>query len=615
MCGIVVGLSFGTLNKRDEAMRQRLLRYFTTELLVRTEERGKDATGAAVLFDSGKYVGLKRGERAANFLGTFSESREYYGGFLKFWRESEENVRVYLGHCRAGTVGDKIDNENNHPIKIGNLVGIHNGKITNHDTIFKKLACKRDGKVDSESIFRLFDYYTKKGKEPFTLDMIQEVVKRLSGQYAISLFNADNPFQVPIFRDGRPVEFAFIRRYGILLIVSETKFWDEIHFRYERVVNYYREFHKVKFPGFLDKDDIEEKMLPDDSAAIFDLTTQVTSDTKIDDLCEWKKMARAKVWGAVTTTYGTSSNYNSTYDKNKSWKNRSTGVSSTDKDDKDSGKKRWVFDKIGKMYVAKQGDKELGDESSATLSTSEGAESKALVPVEKVSGNVGVDRKDAKDQSPSSAEIEMEDRADYTNQAPFTGGTAVYDDDITDIDPSDIEMMEAGGDVIEVEIEQYPPVIVEAAKKAYDDLKARGYGDWEELLTDVEIADQETAESLGYVGVANRAWKASWKNGFTNGALWAMEDKPKDKDDKREKHIVGLKSIILLLTRFFSIGCDEALAATSSDEFVVRQLREAVLESNRKVSIDEITKVFNTHERKQLAEVGKIISEAEQYKE
>ncbi len=140
MCGIVVGLSFGTLNKRDEAMRQRLLRYFTTELLVRTEERGKDATGAAILFDSGKYIGLKRGERAANFLGTFSEHREYYGGFLKVWREAEENVRIYLGHCRAGTIGDKEDNENNHPIKIGNLIGIHNGKITNHDTIFDKLA-------------------------------------------------------------------------------------------------------------------------------------------------------------------------------------------------------------------------------------------------------------------------------------------------------------------------------------------------------------------------------------------------------------------------------------------------------------------------------------------
>jgi len=41
MCGIVVGLAFGKLNKRDEDVRQRLLRYFTTELLIATEDSSK----------------------------------------------------------------------------------------------------------------------------------------------------------------------------------------------------------------------------------------------------------------------------------------------------------------------------------------------------------------------------------------------------------------------------------------------------------------------------------------------------------------------------------------------------------------------------------------------
>jgi len=129
MCGIVVGLAFGKLNQRDEAMRQRLLRYFTTELLVATEERGRDATGAAILFDDGKYMGLKRGERVSDFLSVFGESKDCYGSLLKVWREHPSRSRIYLGHCRAGTTGDKEDNENNHPIKIGNLVGIHNGVI------------------------------------------------------------------------------------------------------------------------------------------------------------------------------------------------------------------------------------------------------------------------------------------------------------------------------------------------------------------------------------------------------------------------------------------------------------------------------------------------------
>jgi hypothetical protein len=227
-------------------------------------------------------------------------------------------------------------------------------------------------------------------------------------------------------------------------------------------------------------------------------------------------------------------------------------------------------------------------------------------------------KKDVKAQSADDTKIGVEDHTDYESQkfsqAPFTGGTIIEDDEPIDIDPSDIEMQEAGGDVIEVEIEQYPPAIVEAAEKAYDNFKYRGYGDWEDLLSDIDIETKDKAEKLGPLVIANRVWKASWKSGFMEGALQAMEDKPMDKDEKREKHIVGLKSFVLLLTRFFNRGCDEALAATESDACVIRQMRDTVLDSNNKVPIDEISKIFNAHERKQLSGVGRVISEAEQYK-
>ena len=116
MCGIVVALAFGKLNEKDEVIRQGVMQYLTTELLIATEERGKDATGASILFDDGKYAGLKRGQRAADYLSIFGESKEWYGSLLKVWREHKTHSRVFLGHCRAATVGDKEDNENNHSI-------------------------------------------------------------------------------------------------------------------------------------------------------------------------------------------------------------------------------------------------------------------------------------------------------------------------------------------------------------------------------------------------------------------------------------------------------------------------------------------------------------------
>ena len=445
MCGIVVGLSFGKLNQRDEAMRQRLLRYFTTELLVRTEERGKDATGAVVLFDDGKYMGLKRGETVSGFVGMLGEQKDCFGSLLKVWREHDSPGRIYMGHCRAGTIGEKEDNNNNHPIKVGNLIGIHNGAIKNHDEIFENLKCARDGKVDSEAIFRLFEHYTNKGKEPFTMDMIQKVANRLEGQFAITLFNADNLEQVPVFRDGRPVELILIRKYGILFMISEEKFWNHIHFNYERLAFYSEELLQVKLPSFIDDNDIETKVLPDDSAIIFDLTLKVGEDTKIDDLGEWQKIKRdKKIWGAKTTTTAYASGYH-----------YGAGASTWTSKSDDDKKKRRVFDSITKLYVLKVGDKLLKDEDSVVLSVVQTTNNKSVSVIindkDKEKGNI---KKDSQPQAESN-EVKIDDITVYDSK------------DSDDVSASEV-VLEA--EVVEVDMTTYPKELVEAAEKSYDSI-------------------------------------------------------------------------------------------------------------------------------------------------
>ncbi|KKN06410.1 hypothetical protein LCGC14_1077500, partial [marine sediment metagenome] len=449
MCGIVVALAFGKLSEKDEIIRQGIMQYLTTELLIATEERGKDATGAAILFDDGKYAGLKRGQRATDYLSMFGESKEWYGSLLKIWREHKTHTRIYLGHCRAATVGDKEDNENNHPIKIGNLVGIHNGVIKNSDEIFKNLGCKRDGKVDSEAIFRLFEHYTNSGKEPFTTEMIQNIVNRLDGQFAITLFNADNPYQIPIFRDGRPVEFVLLKEFGILLILSEEKFWNKIHFRYARWPKYYPDLCGMDLPAFLNKKLIEKKSLPDDSAMIFDLTRQVTEDTTIDDLGEWSKIERNnKIWTATTTaaaTHSSNRNYSSGYPYNKP----------TIPDDKKEDPKRRVFNKLTKKYTVKGGDTELQEDESAIISvdtddkvkvekgTNTKSTTTALVTTDSEQG-VGNDSedKDTDEQKDSESSVDIDDKTTYAESKKS-------DDKIIDIDPKDIK-------ITGVDMKQYP---------------------------------------------------------------------------------------------------------------------------------------------------------------
>lgn len=599
MCGIVVGLAFGKLNQRDEVMRQRLLRYFTTELLLETEDRGKDATGAVVLFNDGNYVGVKRGEKASTFMSTFGESKKCYGSLLKVWREHPKRSRVYLGHCRAGTTGDKEDNENNHPIKIGNLVGIHNGVIKNHTNIFDKLGCKRDGKVDSEAIFRLFDYYTNRGKEPFTLKMIQNIVDRLEGQFAVTLFNADNMEQIPIFRDGRPVDFVLIRKYGILLIISENKFWNRVHFRYERVVNYYNELNSVSLPSFLDKDDIVTSTLPDDSATIFDLSKKVTKDTIIKDLGESGKMVRTnKIWQNKSTTY-----YGG-YSQN--WKNRNKGKDKTSTGTADKNdKKRRVFDKILNQYKVTVGDKEIDDKKSTTIAVDTGnTDNKDKRAISTTTDTKDTHKNATAEEKTTSTKVDVDDRTKYTN-------TKKADDSIIDVKPKDIKVIKEAS-VIDINMPTYSPEIVEAATKAYDTLptNARGCADLDELLDILEIASKDKAASLGMAFIGNRAIRQGWMQGYMY-AMKSLDMADDTKSKQRERHIVALKSLVMLLVGFYKSSKDATAPNGALSSIVKRRLTKAVEAFDQKLDVKEISRVFNKHDKEELEEIDEVVSTAQ----
>jgi hypothetical protein len=57
-------------------------------------------------------------------------------------------------HTRQPTTGNRVK-ENSHPFKIGNLIGMHNGVVHNHDELQKKY--ERKCEVDSEHIFHHID--------------------------------------------------------------------------------------------------------------------------------------------------------------------------------------------------------------------------------------------------------------------------------------------------------------------------------------------------------------------------------------------------------------------------------------------------------------------------
>lgn len=321
MCGLVGALACGEFQeKRLERIRQESMIFLTTELLTLTQTRGKDATGVATMFADCDYMGLKMGISAQEFIARFGDTEEDYEGYLKIWRKKVRPAKISIGHCRKPSTGGASgpeNNKNNHPIKIGDIVGVHNGTLTNHEKIFTNLGCKRDGNVDSEAIFRLLHHYTNNGTEPFTTQAIQETCKRISGSYAVMAFSGNNPFQMAAFRDSRPLEIAIIRPMKLLLVASEKDFLKMAIFRYNKMANLYQTGPMRFIP--LKKSDVDVETLADDSVFLFDVRKEITADTKIKDLYVTEKIPRTgKIWvstkvGSGVTTHTTNPNWNATH--------------------------------------------------------------------------------------------------------------------------------------------------------------------------------------------------------------------------------------------------------------------------------------------------------------
>jgi glucosamine 6-phosphate synthetase-like amidotransferase/phosphosugar isomerase protein len=176
-------------------------------LLAGIAERGADAVGYA--FRNGGpnvHVHKQRGG-AAGLL----DQIEIPGGTTQA-----------LVHVRDYTKGRPSIEANNHPIRHGAVVGVHNGRIVNDDTIFAEFGFRRaapEMTVDSEAIFALVDW-----------DRSPRVLERLRGTMATAWLDERVPGELRLARGvGRPLwlgrgkhEIFFASTRAALEVVERT---------------------------------------------------------------------------------------------------------------------------------------------------------------------------------------------------------------------------------------------------------------------------------------------------------------------------------------------------------------------------------------------------------
>jgi glucosamine 6-phosphate synthetase-like amidotransferase/phosphosugar isomerase protein len=136
MCGIA-GYSLSSRSRVERTLAAQAL-------LAAIAERGADAVGYAYRPRSQHYATVVKQRTPASLL-------------LDRIAVPEEATQL-LVHVRDYTKGHPSITANNHPVRHGPVVGIHNGIITNDDELLAEHGCARaeaSMTVDSEAIFAL----------------------------------------------------------------------------------------------------------------------------------------------------------------------------------------------------------------------------------------------------------------------------------------------------------------------------------------------------------------------------------------------------------------------------------------------------------------------------
>lgn len=181
-------------------------------LVVSQEMGGYDATGLSFVTKPDKFFVLKEPIPAGKFMAgaAVAETLE------------KNSPRCMIAHCRAQTLGDKTNNQNNHPhyTKSG-IITIHNGMITNHAELFTKYKLHRDAEVDSEIVGKLIEFYRPVCAD--TTEAIQQSVKEIRGSLALAILNAHEPDTLYLVRRENNLSMALDRDTGIIYFATEAE--------------------------------------------------------------------------------------------------------------------------------------------------------------------------------------------------------------------------------------------------------------------------------------------------------------------------------------------------------------------------------------------------------
>lgn len=151
MCGI---FGFYSLSKNQQAKTKEFTFSVFNSLAKEANSRGKEASGFALIEQDNTISYIKSDESVLKLIQSsqFSKMKDV---FMK------QDVLSGMGHSRLVTHGSQLNHQNNQPVisQNGYIIGVHNGIVTNHASLWKAIKNKKSKSPPELDTQSLFDFY------------------------------------------------------------------------------------------------------------------------------------------------------------------------------------------------------------------------------------------------------------------------------------------------------------------------------------------------------------------------------------------------------------------------------------------------------------------------
>ena len=153
MCGI-----FGIVIESQKPLNASVYKSIMDKLFKLSESRGKEAAGVAYLGNNAIYVAkFAEAPSAVIKKDDYKKIYKYLNDDINLSKDAKIKSKVcIIGHSRLVTNGGQQTHSNNQPAIAEGIAAIHNGIITNVNSLWKKYSgFKKETELDTEILLRL----------------------------------------------------------------------------------------------------------------------------------------------------------------------------------------------------------------------------------------------------------------------------------------------------------------------------------------------------------------------------------------------------------------------------------------------------------------------------